>query len=393
MEKLLKSIPNFIILVKSRKIIAAILLISLGIFLGLVLSEIAIRFVNPQLVFSVLPHEGPSCYLPDPMYSIKMRPHSVCHRRTNEFEINAKTNNLGFRGDKDINIQNPIGSRILFLGDSFTLGEGVLTTDSYPEKVGQILDQNSIKNEVLNGSVEGTEMTRDYIFLRENAKKLQPKIVVVGFFLGNDLIDIKDISWIGQDELGLPQRIESSFQYVDSDGTVRMKFLPTRYKIPFFRDSHLFIFLAKVLFGNKEMPTDIVISGDQCLIVKTCHDFDESIERTKELFLGMKRLSERDNFKLVVAILPSEIQLPTILIKRSGLNIIVNNQRRHFISDQFVNFFKDQGILSVDILNTFDNYSGQNQVFYPQNRHWTATGHELTAQALTPVIKDLLDNK
>lgn len=369
-----------------------ILLVIFGIIFGLCLSEIPVRILRPQLTFSNLPNSGPNCYLSDPVLFIRFKPYSICHRKAVEFEVFAHINNLGFRGNNSIDIKNSQGERILFLGDSFTFGHGVEDNATYPERVGQILKNQGNMVEILNASLEGTEMTRDYIFLRENAPQLKPKVVIVGFFLGNDITDVSELITTGQDNLGLPEKIAWKDVYIDNlSGTVRLKATSSRYKIPLLRDSHLFILLSKLFFGNPIYYSgDLDQAGSPCLIKPACHSFDPQILAIKKVFLGMKKLSQDDNFKLVVIILPWEMQLPLNLQQRSGVFVPTNPQQRHFLSDEFAKFFNDNNITYVDTLNAFEKYSGVDQIFYPQDRHWTPGGHEIAAEALVPIIKNIL---
>lgn len=83
-------------------------------------------------------------------------------------EIDHITNSRGFRG-KDFSIYKPEDTfRIAFLGDSFTFGEGVRFSDTYPELVSFILEQKykspSVHFESYNFGVGGITHPNHYTF-------------------------------------------------------------------------------------------------------------------------------------------------------------------------------------------------------------------------------------
>lgn len=367
-----------------------ILLVFFGIFLGLLISEIFLRLFRPQRVFSDLPNEGPNCYLADPVLYVRYKPGSVCHRQTNEFDIYAKINNLGFRGDRDIDLKHAKGKRVVFVGDSFTFGHGVNTSEAYPEVVGWILGQQGIKIETINAGMEGTELARDYLFLKTDIEKLKPEMVVVGFYLGNDLVEQSFYDWVATDEKGLPTKLKNRADYIDADGTRRQISIPGRYRVPIARESHLFIFLTEVFFGQRQPYTYLAINGTPCYLNAKCQEIDPQVEEAKKLFSAIRELVGTNHAQLLVVLIPWEMQLPTNLTRRSGVDIIISKENRHHMSDVLANMLKEEQIPYLDLLDVFESYQGEEQVFYPQDRHWTAAGHRIAGEAIAAEIAKIL---
>ena len=102
------------------------------------------------------------------------------------------TNNLGLRRDADTAIQKGPGLfRVLVLGDSHTAGyvDNAENLCALLEaSLSRRLAADGRRAEVLNGGVDGYG-PRDYLrWYRENGAQLQPDLVLVVYYVGNDLV-------------------------------------------------------------------------------------------------------------------------------------------------------------------------------------------------------------
>ena len=97
-------------------------------------------------------------------------------------------NDQGLR-DRDYAYQKPEGvKRILVLGDSYAWGYGVSDEQIFTE----VLEVNLAKKahgvwEVINSGVSGWGTDQQYLYLQKEGLKYDPDIVVVAFFIGNDI--------------------------------------------------------------------------------------------------------------------------------------------------------------------------------------------------------------
>jgi len=97
-------------------------------------------------------------------------------------------NQLGLRG-REISRTPPEGvKRILLVGDSFTFGQGVNDHDTLARCLERSLNNAApgFSYEVVNAGRSDTNMSDHVMFLREVGLQLEPRIVVVQFYL-NDL--------------------------------------------------------------------------------------------------------------------------------------------------------------------------------------------------------------
>jgi len=130
-------------------------------------------------------------------------------------EVDHVTNSLGFRGsefelsrqDDVFSSEKPAGSRrLLFLGDSFTFGEGVRFEHIYPELTADLLEERlgarAPQIQSYDFGVGGYNTTAELFVLRHRGGlALQPDVVVVGYVLN----DAEGPLFV-RDALGMPSR-------------------------------------------------------------------------------------------------------------------------------------------------------------------------------------------
>lgn len=108
-----------------------------------------------------------------------------------EFDYLWSNNSLGMR-DRERSLPKASGSfRVLFLGDSMVQGYGVPQEQTMITLLEASLNNPKLQKvvEVLNGGVFGYSPLLEYLYLREIMPVVEPDVVLVGFFLGNDVGD------------------------------------------------------------------------------------------------------------------------------------------------------------------------------------------------------------
>jgi lysophospholipase L1-like esterase len=152
----------------------------IAFLVGLGVSELIIRSFIP------VRDVGPSFTTYDPVYGQTLKKSFSAQRITPEFTMRFTTNSEGFRGP-ELGILSP--RPILFLGDSFTMGYGVNDGEEFPALVRAALNGPSSKMvSVINAGVGNTGNGRWVKFLRAEAKRFNPRLVVLQIH-GNDFGD------------------------------------------------------------------------------------------------------------------------------------------------------------------------------------------------------------
>jgi lysophospholipase L1-like esterase len=105
-----------------------------------------------------------------------------------------RTDNLGLRRDTPVHLSKPPGVyRILVLGDSQT--EGWVNNDEhFSAQLERLLNEGPTgpRFEVLNAGVSAYSPAHELLWYERHGARLQPDLVVLAFYPGNDLWDLMD---------------------------------------------------------------------------------------------------------------------------------------------------------------------------------------------------------
>ena len=97
-------------------------------------------------------------------------------------------NSVGHRMQREYGHEKPAAvKRILVLGDSYAWGYGVADDDLFCELLQDRLDQREPSWEVINTGVSGWGTDQQYLYLKQEGLAFDPDIVVLAFFIGNDV--------------------------------------------------------------------------------------------------------------------------------------------------------------------------------------------------------------
>jgi hypothetical protein len=101
--------------------------------------------------------------------------------------VRHTTNSLGFRGREFSATKDTNAFRIVFLGDSFTFGEGVKDEDVYPEQLASKLRKRvpRLRFEAYNFGVGGYNTEQSLFLLKHLALQFKPDAVVLGYVLND----------------------------------------------------------------------------------------------------------------------------------------------------------------------------------------------------------------
>jgi len=113
---------------------------------------------------------------------------------TPEYDVAIETNRAGFRDADSRGAPSPASpgitlSRIAVLGDSFVFGSGVARENILTSRLSQSLSRANHPADAWNFGVPGTGPFNDLYIWRDYARKIEPKIVVVALYAGNDASD------------------------------------------------------------------------------------------------------------------------------------------------------------------------------------------------------------
>ena len=146
-------------------------LVMAGFFVGLLVAESLARLLGVEP--------------PDQFW---LNPSSIrIPYQTEEFDTLITTNRQGLRGSEEYNFNRSGITRVMVIGDSMTFGHGVNDDETYTTVAQQMLnEQGRGEMELVNVSRNGAG-PGDYLnYVRHYADQLNPKLVIIGFYTGND---------------------------------------------------------------------------------------------------------------------------------------------------------------------------------------------------------------
>jgi hypothetical protein len=98
------------------------------------------------------------------------------------------SNSVGLRNTEEVN-PDPNVLRVMTIGDSFTFGFYVHNEEAYPSRLEELLEQNYPQRfQVLNAAMPGYTLADELAYLQDKGLQLEPDMIVLGFYT-NDIFD------------------------------------------------------------------------------------------------------------------------------------------------------------------------------------------------------------
>ena len=149
-------------------------------------AEIILRIFQPQDLIIPMPA------IADRELIYRLPPNASAYLKgTSVRWFHLKTNSLGLR-DREIPYSKPPGtSRVLLLGDSMSMAEGVELEETYIKQFEKLSTERSLpkKVETINAAIRGYGNDQETILFERLGKQFQPDMVILAFYEGNDLTD------------------------------------------------------------------------------------------------------------------------------------------------------------------------------------------------------------
>ncbi len=319
--------------------------VSLSLAFALAAAEGTVRLVRPQ----ILERYPAGLYIASATRQYKLRPHFRGLFRYPEFQTEVRINGQGLRADRDYRPSHAGVRRILAIGDSFTMGYSVDEPLTWVRVLeAELRGQGSV--DVINAGVPGYSTWQELAYLEEDGQALAPDVVLLGFFVGNDISD------------NASPRLPVEFR----DGSLISAgaghgLLPLDFRLSLARHSHLYKFVHRTPSGGGARY-NIYGGSAQAGWTATA----ALLERFRAFCAGRA-------IRPVVVLMPERIQVEAELRSAVGAAIdpVAPNRRLRAIC-------RRAGLETIDLL---DSLVGPG-LYFAQDGHWTARGNALAARAI-----------
>ena len=358
----------------------------LGVAVALGAGEAVLRVLRPQSTLARLMMNEPAMFRPSDVLPYELRPGYVGRLKRGTYDVAIRINREGYRSPEfSPDAKKPV--RILAVGDSFTFGWGVEAEDAYPQRLERLLAaQSDADVEVINaGFAAGYSPDTYYLFLKNRGLALHPDLIVVGFFVGNDIDHVRafENEWTEVDGEGLPLRIINVDSKVD-EGWLVSRHRPLRYEIPVLRDLHLFQMAAGAVqrFAVGPLTAGERSAGEIPFVFRAAYEerTQRLVERVQRLFRGMKRVADEHRVPLCVLLIPDVAQLVASGSEAMGAADWEKPQRL------FRAFFDEEHIPYLDLLAEMRVQNAADDLYIRNDFHWSRKGHELAARRLAEYL-------
>ena len=149
-------------------------------------------------------------------------------------EIIGTVNSNGFRG-KATNYNNSKSlQRVVFLGDSFTMGIGVRDQDTFPAQLEKLLLMKDKEVEILNFGISGTNTQEQVELLEKQVLKYRPDSTIITLFL-NDTNSGSTVQFFSEPLILFKVRKHLRFMHM-SLNVIEKTFL-NNFMIKYYKDS------------------------------------------------------------------------------------------------------------------------------------------------------------
>lgn len=321
-----------------KKLLKISILLAGGIIFALFLGEILIRIIKPHPLYSF--EKG--LFMKSVKYGYCLTPNAVKRHTQPEYSYVIHANSYGFRGkDPDLNAEY----RVLVLGDSFGMAQGVEEGQGLCEQTENRFLRDGINLNIFNTSIAGYSGTNEVMVLQNIAPIYKPDLVVL-LFCKNDIGARKSLD-------------------VQNGYLVLRKCDNVVFRLREWLNNHsqLFCAIKSVCYARKSQKTGM---GSGRVYS------EEDIRIAVSYIRRMKRICDQWRAGFIVVILPDSWRGPA--------------DSRQLLTS----LIEAESISTEDWGQYFDNLDEREFVF-ELDRHWTAKGHARTGQMLYDLIKSKLD--
>jgi hypothetical protein len=375
------------------------------IFFLTFLAESVIRMKVPLNLYEPIPDRpelGPYYdYLPDGR--ICGRPGFAGTWMHPEFSgVRFEINEYGFRdGLDEVSPPQPGEVSILVLGDSVAFGTGVNLEETFQERVEQ-QGANLIKRplRVYDASMPGRGQVHQWLDLKEWAPRLEPDIVVVALYEGNDFSDNLMAEVYLEQEWPCSRQVNESAPF---RGTAFPRFLEGLVTRKFWQGSGVMpkflIYRAESFLVALGIVKPITPSNRMLTILLEREVSSRAFHAALKTFEYLHKIQEECqscNADLVLLIIPAAIQAEParydefIRYKQSGRSEQFDRTRFHL---KLVHSLRKAGYLVVDTLSHLEREAREGRPCYYREGHWNAKGHALAADLFIPLLGELIEKK
>ena len=373
-----------------------------GLFMGVVIGEIGLRVAKIEgypKIGDIVNSAPTRFHTSDPNLGWKLKP-GASGKWNGEGASLVRVNSEGLRDREHTKTKPPNTLRVAVLGDSFTEAIHVPVEQTFwsklERKLGNCQAIKGRKNvEVINFGVQGYGTAQELILLRKKVWDYSPDIVILAFFIGNDVIN--NSPKLEYDRYRPFFRYDGSGNLVPDMSFRNLPPIDRNEKAVSFVDrmptwivnnSRILQVIKKVDLDRKkrELSEDFTDLSTKTLKEPQDAAWQEAWRVTEGLIVTMRNEVVQKNADFLVVTIGDSIQVRPEAHKRKIFMIKNNIQDLFYAERRLEKLGAREGFRVLSLSEQFQAYTDKYQVcahgfenFAPCGGHWNELGHRLAS--------------
>lgn len=315
----------------------------------------------------------------DPVIGYRLKPGARTRFATSEFDTQIAINNAGVRDDENLGPKAPGEKRVVILGDSLVLSVQVPFSETFGEHLERHLTTGAdgASYRVINAGVQGYGPVEVLLFFREVVRDLQPDLVLVSVFVGNDAEE----AVTSQPKLFASRR---TTEVLRESIVTRLRRVVRRSMV--LQVLRLRIFAATDRFrasGPPEPPLQSYAANPAPRILR-------GIALTREAIAQIAAEAKGVGAETGIILMPARFQVDDADYGR--LRDIVaaagGELRRDAATERFTAALERLELPMIDLLPVLRGATAGPDLFFQENVHLTLRGHALVGETLARFIRE-----
>jgi hypothetical protein len=318
-------------------------------------------------------------FMQDPRVGHRLRPGASTRYTTPEFSTHIGINDQGVRDDAPIGPKQPGETRIVILGDSLVLSVQVELQETFAKHLERGLQESMPSRtwRVINAGVQGYGPVDEWLFYRNVIDALEPDLVLVMTFVGNDAVEAHDKeAWI--DAGGRPQGAVSEMAATRVRRLVRSSMVLQGVRL---RWDQL---TARFEGPGAERPLTSYLSDPPA-------DVRNGLAVTRRAFALIAAQAAARGAQTALVLMPARFQTDDAdygrlkaIVAESGGTLV-----RDAATERFREALSPLGLPMLDLLPVLQAEPDRVELFFQRNVHLTPRGHRIVGRALTEFVTGL----
>lgn len=382
-----------------RAWVGNLLLVVGSVMVTLVVAELVLQFVYPSHATWRL-HR-----IPDRELGWVLEPGAHYTRHVPGTFVDVRYNSEGFRDSEPTDASTKTGTRIVVLGDSFMEANMVPLGQVFHKQLERMAAADGKSLTTYNLGVAGYGTLQEYLTFRKSGGPRKPDLVLLAFFLHNDIVNNAEHMNLGpQAKRGgkrkrpfLDESDETQWRIRKPDyDYIQQRYLRNKNSWSF-RLKHDSVLLTLVRHAGRALKSKTqAFHGRGALAMHRCDSatsHKQAWATTERILKRLKQEIESAGARLVVFSVPALFDSDMVAARE--LERLANDKQRVLCVEESPGYRELSSILErndiayVDLVPAFRDAvtNSERSMFVRGDWHWNGEGHELAARRVYDALR------